>query len=186
MELRDDVVDEIVHRGATTTQRTVLLLERGHRHERGIERSTLDDYVDALDGRDDYEFDPEGFYADLEDVLVDGETYVSDDALYRVGDDRISRYPKRWHDELGGSDDVAAFVSLLNDSRSVERRGVNEEALLDVVAAVGRVPKDDAKAELERLREEGVVVEDADQHPDAGVYLAEETEGLRDPALDDS
>lgn len=186
MEPRDDVVDEIVHRGPTTTQQTVALLERGHRHERGIERSTLDDYAEALDERADFEFDPEGFYTDLEDALVDDGAWVSEDALYRVGDDRISRYPERWHDELGGSDDVAAFVSLLNDSPSVEHGGVNEEALLDVVAAVGRVRKDDAKAELEHLREEGVVVEDADQHPDAGVYLAEDAEELRDPALDDS
>lgn len=186
MEVRDDVVDEIVHRGPTTTQQIVSLLERGHRTGRGIERSTLDGYVDALELRDDYEFDPEAFDADLRDALVDDETWASENALYRVGDDRISRYPQRWHDELGGSDDVAAFVAMLNDSPSVEHGGVNEEALLDVVAAVGRVPKDDAKAALEALREEGVVVEDADQHPDAGVYLADDAAELRDPALDDS
>lgn len=186
MELRDDVVDELVHRGPTTTQQTVLLIERGHRHERGVERSTLDDYVDALDGRGDYEFDAEDFYADLEGALVDDETWATDEALYRIGDDRISRYPKRWHDELGGSDDVAGFVSLLNGSPYVEQGGIDEDALLDVVAAVGRTSVDDAKAELEALRDEGVVVEDADQHPHAGVYLAEDAEGVRDPALDDS
>ncbi|QLD91078.1 hypothetical protein HWV07_19325 [Natronomonas salina] len=186
MELRDDVVDELVQRGPTTTQQTVLLIERGHRHEPGVERSTLEVYVDALEGRRDYEFDAEGFRADLEGALVDDETWTTDDALYRIGDDRVSRYPKRWHDELGGSDDVAAFVSLLNGSAYVDQGGVNEDALLDVVAAVGRTSVDDAKAELEALREEGVVVEDADQHPHAGVYLADEAEGLRDPALDDS
>ena len=58
--------------------------------------------------------------------------------------------------------------------------------LRDVVAAVGRTSVDDAKAELEALRDEGVVVEDADRHPHAGVYLADEAEGMRDPALDDS
>ena len=193
MELRDDVVDEIVHRGPATTRRTVQLIERGHRHERGVELDTLDDYVDALAERRDFAFDPDDFYAELEDGLVDDEEWVDEDKLYRVGDDRISRYPKRWHDELGGSDDVEAFVRLLADTGFAESvgqsgagGGIDEEALLEVVAAVGRVPKDDAKAKLEALRDEGVLVEDADTHPHAGVYLAEEAEELRDPALDDS
>lgn len=193
MELRDDVVDELVHRGPATTRRTVQLVERGHRHQPVVELDTLDDYVDALAERRDFAFDPEDFHAELEDALVDGEEWIDEDRLYRIGDDRISRYPKRWHDEPGGSDDVAEFVHLLGDTGFAESvgksgagGGIDEEALLEVVAAVGRVPKDDAKAKLEELRDEGVLVEDANTHPHAGVYLADEAEGMRDPALEDS
>lgn len=193
MELRDDVVDEIVHRGPATVRRTVLLVERGHRTEPGVDREALDDYVDALEARDDFEFDPEWFYDELDDGLVDAEEWVDEDRLYRLGDDRISRYPPRWHDQLGGSDDVAEFVATLTATGFAESvgqsgagGGLDEEALLDAVSAVGRVPKTEAKGELETLRDEGVVVEDADQHPHAGVYLADDAAELRDPALDDS
>lgn len=193
MELNEDLVDEIAHRGPATARRTVLIIERGHRHEPGVERGTLDDYVDALVDRGEFEFDADGFYAELDDALVDDEEWVAEDRLYRIDDDRISRYPARWHEELGGSDDLVAFVSFLNDTGFAETvgqsgasGGLDEEALLDVVAAVGRTSVDDAKGRLETLRQEGVVVEDADQHPHAGVYLAEEASEMRDPALEDS
>jgi hypothetical protein len=193
MEPNEDLVDEIVHRAPATVRRTVDLIERGHRHEPGIDRETLAAYVDAFDERRRFDFDPEWFYSELEEGLVDSEGWVDEDELYRIGDDRISRYPSRWHEELGGSDDVTAFVRFLSDTefaasvgRSGAGSGIDEEALLDVVSAVGRIPIDDAKAKLETLREEGVVVEDADQHPHAGVYLSEEASDMRDPALDDS
>lgn len=193
MEPNDDVVDEIVHQSPATVRRTVLLLERGHREGAGLPTETMDGYVDALASRRDFEFDPEDFRAELSDALVDDDEWVAEDRLYRVGNDRISRYPARWHRELGGSADVAAFVDFLEDTPFAESvghsgagRGIDEEALLDVVAAVGRTPIDEAKNRLEKLREEGVLVEDADQHPHAGVYLASEAANLRDPALDDS
>ena len=193
MELREAVVDEVVHRGPASVRRTVLLVERGHRTGPGVDRATLDDYVDAFAARENFEFDPEWFYDELEAALVDDETWVAEDSLYRLDDDRISRYPARWHEELGGSDDVAAFLDFLQDTpfadsvgQSGAGGGIDEQALLDVVAAVGRVPKDDAKARFESLREEGVVVEDADQHPHSGVYLADEAGEMRDPGLNDS
>jgi hypothetical protein len=193
MERKEAVVDEIVHRAPATVRRTVLLIERGHREEPGIDRETLDAYVDAFAGRENFDFDEAWFDEELEAGLVDDDGWVDEESLYRLDDDRISRYPQRWHEELGGSDDVTEFVRFLGNTAFAESigqsgagRGIDEEALLDVVAAVGRVPKDDGKADLESLREEGVVVEDADQHPNAGVYLAEEAEELRDPALDDS
>jgi hypothetical protein len=193
MESNDDVVDEIVHQAPATARRTVLLIERGHREGPGVPRETLDGYVDALAERRDFSVDAEDFAGELEAALVDEDEWVAEDRLYRLDGDRISRYPARWHRELGGSDDVAAFVDFLEETafadsvgRSGASRGIDEEALLDVVAAVGRIPIDEAKARLETLREEGVLVEDADQHPHAGVYLAAEASELRDPALDDS
>lgn len=193
MAANEDVVDEIVHRGPATVRHTVDLLERGHRDGPGIDRETLDAYVEAFEKRRDFDFDAEGFYAELDDALVDADEWVDEDKVYRLKGDRISRYPRSWHEELGGSDDVAAFVRFLKDTGFVDivgksgaGGGIDEEALLDVVAAVGRISKGDAKARLETLRDEGVVVEDADTHPRAGVYLAEDASELRDPALDES
>ena len=193
MELDEDVVDEVVHQGPASVRRTVLLLERGHRRESGVERGVLDDYVEAFDEHRSFDFDPEWFYTELEEALVDAESWADEASLYCIGENRISRYPQRWHDELGGSGDVAEFVRLLSDTGFTDSvgasgagQGVDEQALLDAVAAVGRVPKEEAKASLETLRDEGVVVEDADQHPHAGVYLAANASELRDPALDDS
>lgn len=179
MAANEDVVDEIVHRGPATVRRAVDLLGRGHRDGPGIDRETLDAYVEAVEKRRDFDFDAEGFY--------------DEDKIYRLEGDRISRYPRSWHEELGGSDDVAAFVRFLNDTgfadtvgKSGAGSGIDEEALLDVAAAVGRISKGDAKARLETLRDEDVVVEDADTHPHGGVYLAEDASELRDPALDES
>jgi hypothetical protein len=193
MEPNEAVVDDIVHRAPASVRRTVLLIERGHLDERGVARETLDAYVDDFVERDDFEFDEVWFEEELNAALVEDDEWADEDSLYRLDDDLISRYPPRWHEQLGGSDDVAEFVRFLDDTAFAETvgqsgagRGIDEEALLEVVAAVGRVPKDEAKANLEALREAGVVVEDADQHPHAGVYLAEDAEELRDPALDDS
>jgi hypothetical protein len=38
---------------------------------------------------------------------------------------------------------------------------------------VGELDRDVAKAAIESARDEGRIAEDADQHPKAGVYLAE-------------
>lgn len=187
MQPKEALVNEIVSRGPATARRTVLLVERGHREQPGIDRETLDAYVEAFSGRRDFGFDPEDFRSELEAALVDDDEWVDESSLYRLDGDRISRYPSAWHDALGGSDDIAAFVRLLNDTEFAEAvghsgasNGLDEEALLDVVAAVGRIPMDEAKANLESLRDEGILVEDADQHPHAGVYLSEDAEEMRD------
>jgi hypothetical protein len=42
------------------------------------------------------------------------------------------------------------------------------------MAVVGGLDRQSAKAEIEAARDDDRIVEDADQHPKAGVYLAED------------
>lgn len=193
MRVNDDLVDELVSRGAVPPQRLVQLLERAHRDESGVTVDTLDAYAEALSARRNYDFDASAFLDAVDDALVERDGWAGEDALYRLSDHRISRYPPVWHDELGGRDDVAAYVEFLTENATEfvdtvggygAGSGVDEMVLLDVVATVGLSTRSEAKAELERLRDEGVLVEDADQHPHAGVYLAEDDGELRDPGLD--
>jgi len=193
MKVNDDLVDELVSRGTIPTQRLVQYLERAHRTEPGVAMETLETYADALSDRRDYDFDAEAFLEAIDAELVESDTWAGEDALYTLANGHVSRYPPTWHDELGGSDDVAGYVAYLgaNATEFVETvggygagGGIDEMVLLDVVATVGRIPRPTAKAELERLRDEGVLVEDADQHPHAGVYLASDDDDRRDSALE--
>lgn len=193
MRVNDDLVDELVSKGNIPTQRLVQYLERAHRDEAGVAIETLETYADALSDRRDYDFDAEAFLTAVDAELVESDAWAGERALYTLSDGRVSRYPPAWHDELGGSDDVAGYVEYLgaNAAEFVETvgsygagDGIDEMVLLDVVATVGRIPRPTAKAELERLRDEGVLVEDADQHPHASVYLASNDDDFRDSVLD--
>jgi len=61
---------------------------------------------------------------------------------------------------------------------------VPEADLLEIAATIADYDREVAKAELETCREEERLVQDADQHPAANVYLPEGDHGHRqDPDL---
>ena len=176
------VVDEIVHEGeALGTSKLIDLLERYHDDEPGISEAAIEAYARELNERDDSRFDTEAFREVVDDRLTDSDDWVTEGKrLYRVDGDRISQYPATWHDRLAGERDPAAYLrffeaaapSVLGNAAGGRQR-VNEDQLIDVMAVVGGLSREAAKAEIESARDEGRVVEDADQHPKAGVYLAE-------------
>ncbi|WP_273835351.1 hypothetical protein [Halococcus sp. PRR34] len=195
-ELNEDVFAAARQRGRTLlTEELVALIERHHPHDRpGIERDIVTRYADGLDtdersssssrdgGPDDdgtsFDFDRDAFLDEVDARLADTETWQGTDALYAPEDDRVSRYPARWHDALGGSTDVREFVvflleetdGYLDDLESGGAgRGIPEDELLDVVSVVGRTDRETAKARVESGRKAGDLVEDADQHPEARV-----------------
>jgi hypothetical protein len=152
----------------------VRLIEQYHDNDRaGVARETLDAYARRLeDERPD--FDADAFLGAIDDRLTD-DGYATD-AFYRLDDDRVSVYPAQWHDDLGGETDLREYVrylGALEPGAGAELggagRGVPEHELLDAVGVLGGTDPDAAKAELERLRDEGELVEDADQHPNARV-----------------
>lgn len=53
---------------------------------------------------------------------------------------------------------------------------VREDPLVFAIQAVGRTDRETAKAAVSDPRERGEIAEDADQHPQAGVFLVEEDE----------
>lgn len=188
VEVDDAVIDELVARGRNLLlPEAVMLVERAHRGgESGVRRERLGAYDEALAGSGGVateHFDPAEFVAAVRDRLTDSETWTARRDVYRVGAGRVSRYPARWHEELGGVPDPREWVRFLRETDSAfldghgaagAGGGVAEDELLDAIATVGQVPRPDVKARVEELRDAGEVAEDADQHPDAGVRLADE------------
>lgn len=194
VELNEHVISEAAHEGRTMVPEQLFsLVERHHPHqEPGVPREVLEAYADGVEDTVEYRFDADEFLREVDSQLTDSETWAGEDAFYRV-DGRLSRYPARWHRELGGTTDVREYIAFLQDeedgylddvSLGGAGRGIPEQPLLDIVAIVGRVDREEAKEKLEELRDRGEVVEDADQHPNAGVYLADRDEERRDESLD--
>ena len=175
-------VEEIVHEGdALGTSRLVDILERYHDDRPGVPRDAIGAYARELNERDDSSFDAEAFRDVVEDRLTDSDRWVDDgDRLYELDGGRISQYPATWHDRLRGERDPAAYLRFF-EAEAPEvlgtapggRQRANEDQLIDVMAVVGEMSRDAAKGAIESAREADRVVEDADQHPKAGVYLAE-------------
>jgi hypothetical protein len=112
--------------------------------------------------------------------------------FYEVGDDRVSVYPQHWHDALGGTVDIPAYLRFLHDevigveddfTSGGAGRGVPEDSLIKIVSIVGQIDTETVKSRIETLRKEGTLAEDADQHPEARVYLRDR-EDVRDPSLE--
>jgi hypothetical protein len=176
-------VDEIVHGGeALGTSELIDILERYHDDRPGVPRDAIDAYARELNERDDSSFDTETFRDIVEDRLTDSDSWVADgDHLYELGGGRISQYPATWHDRLGGERDPAAYLrffeaeapSVLGNAPGGRQRA-DEDQLIDVMAVVGEMSRESATAAIKSARDDDRIVEDADQHPKAGVYLSEE------------
>ncbi|EMA49471.1 hypothetical protein [Halococcus thailandensis] len=193
-EINERIVAEADDRGESLLVDEFLrLIEQYHTHERpGIAWATLEAYTEAMAGTDHgHSHDMEGVLDAIDDRLTDGEYRT--DAVYRVGDDRVSAYPASWHDELGGEIDLREYVRFLtnldlDDENGAELGanggGVPEQLLLEVASIVGRADPEAVKSRLEDLRERHELVEDADQHPNARVRLPENADNLRDSSID--
>ncbi len=192
MSVDESVIEEITKHSQNVLFRELLLMiERSHPETAGISRETIDAYASELGGTTAVEFTPEELLDTVDDRLVDTDTWIDTNTLYPL-DDRISVYPARWHDALGGTVDIPAYIRFIEDevdgndadlTRAQPGDGLHEQDLLDLVAVVGRTDRETAKSRLEQLRDRGEIAEGADQHPDALVYLRERTD-RRDPALD--
>lgn len=185
-ELDDSVIDEAVHEGESMLLEELFdLIERSHDGEAGVDREVVVAYVRELESRGGYAFDADGFLDEIDERLTDSEEWAGAERYYELPGDRLSQYPARWHDRLGGSTDAAAYVRFLGEEapefvESMDRGGagpgVPEDTLISLISIVGRVDHGAARAAIEEARERGDLVEDADQHPQAGVYLADESD----------
>lgn len=192
MSVDESAIEEITeHSQNVLFRELMLMIERAHPETAGISRETIDAYASELGEATAVAFTPEELLDTVDDRLVDTDTWVDTKTLYPL-DDRISVYPARWHDALGGTVDIPAYIRFIEDevdgndadlTRAQPGDGLHEQDLLDLVAVVGRTDRETAKSRLEQLRDRGEIAEGADQHPDALVYLRERTD-RRDPALD--
>ena len=192
-DLDDDIVQEAAERGESLViDDFVRLVEQFHSDEDpGVARDTLDAYARAV-ADERAGFDAEGVLRTVDDRVTDDGEYAPD-AFYRLADDRISVYPRTWHDDLGGETDLREYVRYLSDrdpdaGNGAELGGVGpgvpEHELIDAVGILGNTDPRAAKNELESLRDDGDLVEDADQHPNARVRLPERADNARDSSLD--
>lgn len=177
-ELRSDVLDEAGNRSKYLTATELLsLVERHHPHEEaGVDRGVFDAYADGVADRTARSADE--FTGPLSDSLTTSEEWAGQDAVYELDGGRMSVYPKHWHETLGGVSDPREHLRFLLEEVDAYDESVPESTLLHLVSVVGDASYDEAKATLESLRDEGEIVEDADQHPDANVYLSESDAGL--------
>ena len=182
VDTNQQAVDEIVHEGDALGTRELLdILERYHDDRPGVPREATDAYAAELNERENSSFDTEAFESAVADRLTDSDSWVDDsDRLYELDGDRISQYPATWHDRLAGERDPAAYLrffeaeapSVLGNAPGGRQRA-DEDQLIDVMSVVGQMSRESAKATIESARDEDRIMEDADQHPKAGVYLAE-------------
>ncbi len=192
------VIEEARQRGETLTSRELLLLiERYHHPEGpGVDEELLRAYDAEAAGDDIVPFKEGQLVEAVDRRLADEEEWVDEETYYPVGDDRISAFPASWHDTLGDTTDLRAYVDVIGDAlvgddtdadsrRGGVGTGVPEGLLLEAAAAIGGLDEETAKSRLEERRDEGSLVEDADQHPNARVHLSEEAEGMRDELLED-
>ncbi len=191
-EINDGVVQDANERGEKLLPEDFLLwIEREHVAEGpGVTAERFRAYEEALSAQR-ASFEPGELRSSLEETRVDSETWVDDDAVYALGGDRISTFPAVWHDRLADSDDLREYVAVIEEATSDTEisaggrgPGVPEGLLLDAATVIGGLDREVAKERLERLRDDGDLVQDADQHPDARVYLGEEVRDMRDPWLE--
>lgn len=193
-ELNDHVIERAVHDGESMDFGDLFdYVERYHDDGRpGVTREALAAYAERLDGRSDYRLDVDGFLDLVDGRATDSETWAGPDHFYRLDDGRLSKFPARWHEALGGSTDVAAYLRFVRDEapefvddtkKSGPGSGIPEDTLMHLVQVVGRVDRETARDALAAARDEDVVVEDLDQHPQTDVYLAEEAPNRGDQSV---
>lgn len=191
------VLEEARQYGETLSVRELIrIVERYHRPEGpGISHETIDAYDRAVGDDDVLPFAEGQVRSTIEEGLSTDETWYDAEAYYEVGEGRVSLFPQRWHDSLADADDVRKYVAVIeDDTASADAEsdvpkggmgtGVPEELLLNAIVVIDGVGREEAKERLERERREGGLVQDADQHPDARIYLPEEAGEMRDDWLD--
>lgn len=161
----------------------VLYIERYHDDERpGVSRDLLDAYVENLSEKNFFTRGPDNVVEQIEDRTDDSETWVGENSFYRVGTDRVSNFPKRWHEQLGPDDDLRTFVRVMTEDietsphgtdRGGQGTGVPQQMLLDAATVLGDYDRGDAKTELEEFRDQDELVMDADMNKEGRVQLSE-------------
>lgn len=147
--------------------------------EPGVPWSLLEAYARRLDEDGWIPMSAENVLDALERQVVDSTDWTGDDAFYAIGENRVSRFPRAWHDELDGETDIERYVAVMEPDVGDETRtggagrGVPKPILLDAATIMGGYDRERADDRLHDLFTDGVVEEDTDQHPEARVRLVE-------------
>jgi len=160
----------------------VKLVEKHHGSGPGVPLSVVEEYVEELDVTG--AIDGEETRRELDDHLADDREDADKAAVYEVGDGRVSGYPAVFHEEFDPGDSLAQLVYVMTRTgdppKSAASPGVSKDDLLEAAAVLSDRDREDAREELTDLRSAGVLVADADQHPRAGVTLADDVDFEKD------
>ncbi|WP_232700889.1 hypothetical protein [Halobacterium wangiae] len=183
MEHDDPVIEEAANRGdQLLVGKLVRLVEKHDDTGPGVPRSLVEEYIEELNAEGTV--DGEQMRRELDDHLADDREGAGEASVYEVGEGRVSGYPEVWHERLDPDDSLAKYVQVINETEhppnSGASSGVAKDDLLETAAVLGDRSREDAREELKDLRADGTLVADADQHPRAGVTLADETDFEKD------
>ncbi|WP_224447579.1 hypothetical protein [Haloprofundus salilacus] len=181
-ELNEHVLEEAGDRGRTLLVSDLIgLVELYEQSDRpGADPERVVTYAEAL-AEEGARIDAGSVPSAIEERLTDATSWVGDDVLYTVGDGRVSTFPQRWHEQLEGENDIRGYLKVILDDVGESEEafdeggagtGVPRSLLFGVTAALGELNPTEAKAQIQALRDEGVLTEDADQHPNARVAFA--------------
>ncbi|MCO8253626.1 hypothetical protein NKF26_07410 [Haladaptatus sp. AB618] len=155
----------------------VRYLERHHHGEKpGLSRERIDAYADALD------YDKDRTNALLEERLMDSETWMPGNNLYRV-EGNVSIYPPSWHEQLDDTIDLVEYVRVMLAEKEAKtgrlnpaQRGVPQPDMLTAIEIFADLDREMGEQLLQKQRQEGSIVIFASQNPEDLVRLPEMTE----------
>jgi hypothetical protein len=184
VEIDQRAIDEAAREGESMRTRDLFdIVERYHDDKPGVPRDTLEAYARELNSKRDFGLDVETFLGLVDERRTDSDTWAGNDVFYGLDGDRLSQYPASWHEALHGSTDPVEYLrffrdeapAFLDDHRG-SKPGVQKDTLVRIMRVVGGTDQQTAVGELEAARDDGFVEESADQHPQTGVFLADDTE----------
>jgi hypothetical protein len=176
VETHEKVVTELEkHEETMRLDDFVRIVEIHHRYDgQGVERETLDAYAEAVF----FDVDTSA----IDDRLTDSDEWEAGRHLYEVGDGRISDYPTKWHETMGGTDDILDIIETILDDVTepegrmqeavTEERGVPEQKVYRVGKAVADIDEQEARERIQDLRNDDVIEEEASQSRNPAIRLA--------------
>ncbi|HET7323616.1 MAG TPA: hypothetical protein VFJ06_04730 [Halococcus sp.] len=205
VELEERVLSAAKEREALSVDDLLRLVQQHHSpDEPGVAHDTLMEYGRALtdanltlDARSDPlrgtapEFTDGTLEHELDERLTDDESWVGEDALYELDDDRVSIYPAPWHDALDGTTDLTECIRFIRDESGFKEApgvgtgtGVPEELVLDVATVIGGFSPEEASTRLEERKEQGEIIEDRTTAQGSGLSVRGESDDELPPMLD--
>lgn len=178
VELQEEILDEARSRSKTLLLNDLIELLETHRADegQGLKRETFRAYAEELD------YDMEKIDAEVDNRLTDEHEWTEGDAIYRLGEDRISVYPPDWHDRLEGVTDVREYIKVIRGDvtepegereEAVTSAGVPRQKIYRVAGAVVGMDMEETREQLEQRAKRGELVEHTDQHQSSRFEIAD-------------